>query len=359
MPCYVPWLNIIWTLLPMCEDFFQAHVHSTTSFHDGLDPIGSLVEKAALLNQPAIGLTDHGVLYGAPMLFEACRKHSIRGVIGMEAYEAVPHTFDLERDSAIFKMKWADMPPGTFRYFHLTLWALNQKGWQNLCALHTQSFTSAYKPKNQPLIDRASLERHSEGLAVGLGCMASRTSQNLANHSDMRVAYDDAKWYAEVFEGRCFMEVMGNLPDQQALLRPQRQLAKKLGVPVMPTNDVHYRDQTDGVENGPHHILVQGRRWKKADTDDSGDSTDKSDAGFGQWYGSDEFYLKSMDEMLATGFDRSELANTIKLLGMVDFKFEDLPRPEPPIADVPEPGNDMLFDAWLAQNGENQHFSLI
>lgn len=326
-------------------DCCQLHVHSTNSFKDGLTPVSEMVEHAAELGMPGMGLTDHGVLFGAPQLFQACAKHNIKGVIGMEAYEAVPHAFDLERDGSVFKIKWADLN-GVYRYFHLTLWVLNRAGWVNLCALHARAWSSEYHPtvRGKPLIDRASLEAHSEGLMIGLGCMASRTSQVLASQGEEE-AYKTAKWYVDTFPGRVVMEVMGNLPEQVALMHSQRRIAKRLGIPCMGTNDVHYKEQAEGVENGPHHILVQARAFKKADTEQS---TERSDDGFGQWYGSDGFYLKTGAEMLATGFLPAEIEQTVAVLDRVDFDFSDLPKPKPPIAQVPQPGDEPEFDAWLS-----------
>lgn len=324
----------------MCE-FAHLHCHSAFSFHDGLAPVTELVARAAELNQPGIALTDHGHVHGAAQFAAACGEYGLKGVLGMEAYEAVPHTWDPERDSVIFKQPYDPAKP---RYYHLTLWVLNEIGWLNMCALHTQSFLSDYKPKNQPLLDRATLERHSEGLAVGLGCIASRTNQTLRARGD---AYEAAKWYAEVFEGRVFCEVMAVLPEQQAMLRDQRKLASRLGIPVIATNDVHYVHRSDGVEGGPHHVLVQARRWKKKSGAES--SSDKSDAGYGRWYGADGFYLKSYEDMLATGgLMPAEIHATMDVLGLVDFDFTKLARPEPPVAPVPEPGVDPDFDAFLA-----------
>jgi DNA polymerase-3 subunit alpha len=328
-------------------DCCQLHCHSSYSFKDGLNLPSELVERAAELGQPGFGLTDHGVLFGAPALFSACKQYGIKGVIGMEAYEAVPHEFDMERDGEIFKIKWADLN-GRDRYYHLTIWVLNEIGWRNLCELHTRAWTRQYNPsqRGKPLLDRASMERHNEGLMIGLSCMASRTSVTLARHNE-DAAYEAAKWYVDVFgPDRVVMEIMGNLPEQQSAIRGQRRVANRLGIHVVATNDVHYRDRIDGVENGPHHTLVQARAFKKADTEQA---TDRADDGFGQWYGSDGFYLKTGEEMLATGgFQIDEITRSCEILDKVDFDFDALPKPKPPIAAIPEPGEDPAFDAYCA-----------
>jgi DNA polymerase-3 subunit alpha len=324
-------------------NYAHLHTHSTNSMRDGLAPVDSLVAKAAFLGQPGIALTDHGVLYGAPSLFKACKEFGIRAVPGMEGYEAVPHTFDIERDGEVFKVKWADLN-GQHRYFHITLWVMNEVGWRNLVALHTRSWTTEFHPsqRGKPLIDRASLERHNEGLMMGLGCLASRANRALLDSED--AAYEAAKWNAEVFEGRLWMELMGNLPEQIQLQRGQRRVAARLGIPCVGTNDVHYLDRKDGAENGPHHILVRSRRFKKAETEAS---AERSDAGFGEWYGSDEFYLKSADEMLQTaGMQPTDLEQTLAILDRVSFDFDLLPKPSPPVPVVPLLGDNPDFDAW-------------
>lgn len=325
-------------------DFCHCHLHSNRSFFDGLTPIQDLVEKAAELGQPGIALTDHGNVYNAAQFFKACDKHGIKGIIGMEAYEAVPDEFILERDKPILKRPFGEGP----RYHHLTIWVQNLTGWENLCALHSTSYTGEFKPYNQPLIDRAHLAAHSEGLMIGLGCMASKMNVTLSREGP-DAAYEIAKFYAETFPGRVYMELMANLPEQQAALRDQRKIATRLGVPCIADNDVHYRDRADGREHGAHHILVQARAYGKKEKEE--ESEDRSDAGYGKWYGTDEFFLKSAEEMLATGgLQKTEIEQTVELLDRVEFDFSALEEPAPPVAPVPDPGEDQEFDLFMEEH---------
>ena len=62
------------------------HVHSEYSVLDGACRIDALAERAAAFGQPALGLTDHGVMNGAVELFKACRKHDVKPILGLEAY---------------------------------------------------------------------------------------------------------------------------------------------------------------------------------------------------------------------------------------------------------------------------------
>jgi DNA polymerase III alpha subunit len=139
---------------------------------------------------------------------------------------------------------------------------------------------------------------------------------------------------------------MGCIQEQQALLNPQRQLAKRLGIPCVATNDLHYRDQSDGVEGGPHHILVQARAWRKKEREER--SEDRADVGFGKWSGTDGFYLKTRREMEQTGgLMPEELDTTLDILDRVEFDFDKIAKPSHPAALIPEPGTDPVFDRWM------------
>lgn len=332
----------------MPDQCCQLHVHDSRSFMDGLNSTESLVARAAELGQPGIGLANHGHLYSAPAFFLACQKEGIKGIIGMEAYETLPHTWDpdpMGPHHALFKGKWES---GKHRYFHITLWCINATGWRNLCAIHTQSFTQGFKPKNQPLVDRATLERHNEGIIVGLGCPQSRTNRALERGFDEAV--EAAKWYFEVFEDRAVVEVMSALPEQVRMLSDQRKLAKHFGSKVVGTNDVHYVWQEDGKLKAAHHMLVMARKFKSTETA-AADTNDQSEESFGSWYGSDQFYMKTRDEMIQAGIFASEVDTSVEILNRADFDFLGQIAPKPPTAHVPAPGIDPEFDLYVASYG--------
>lgn len=329
----------------MSDRCVQLHVHNSHSFLDGLAPAADLVARAAELGQPGIGLTNHGHLFAAPPFFSACKQHGIKGVIGMEAYEAVPHTWDPDPEGPHVRLFKEEYDVNKPRYYHLTLWAMNQQGWENLCAIHTKSYTKDYKPKNQPLVDRATLEQHHEGIIVGLGCPQSRT--NRALERDYNQALAAAKWYFDVFDDRVYVEVMSVLPEQVRMLSDQRKLAKYFNRPTLGVNDVHYVWKKDGAFNGPHHTLVMARKYKSAAVAET-ETGDASDEAFGSWYGADGFYMKSRDEMIQAGIFPAEIDVSLEILDRVEFDFYAMPEPKPPTAHIPGPGVDLEFDAFVA-----------
>ena len=114
--------------------FVHLHVHTQYSLLDGASRIPELVKRAKELEQPAIAITDHGVLYGVIDFYRACKKEGIKPIIGIEAY--------------ITKGRYDATEIRERDYAHLILLAKNYTGYQNLMLLSSESFTHGfyYKP---------------------------------------------------------------------------------------------------------------------------------------------------------------------------------------------------------------------
>ena len=123
------------------------HVHSEYSLLDGACKIDALAERAASFGQPALGLTDHGVMNGSVELFTACRKHGIKPIIGCEVYVVEDHR---------------RRGPGRFERFHLTLLAADPAGYRNLVKLSSAGFLEGYQ-RGKPGVDMEQLAAHGEG----------------------------------------------------------------------------------------------------------------------------------------------------------------------------------------------------
>ena len=134
------------------------HVHSEYSLLDGACKIDALVERAASFDQPALGLTDHGVMNGSVELFSACRKHGIKPILGCEVYVVDDH---LRR------------APGRLDRFHLTLLAATPTGYRNLVKLCSAGFLEGYQ-RGKPSVDVAQMAGHAEGIIALTGCLQSR-----------------------------------------------------------------------------------------------------------------------------------------------------------------------------------------
>ena len=106
------------------------HAHSEYSLLDGACKIDAMAARAAELGQPALGLTDHGVMNGAVDLYKACNKHGIKPIVGLEAYfvddrKAIKEQARYERN-------------------HLTLLAASDTGFANLVKLTSAGFLEGF-----------------------------------------------------------------------------------------------------------------------------------------------------------------------------------------------------------------------
>src|SRR5215217_1968639 len=140
------------------------HVHSEYSLLDGACKIDELAARAAEFGQPALGLTDHGVMNGAVELFKACRRHDVKPILGLEAYFVDDRT----------------VREGKIERNHLTLLAGDDEGFRNLTKLSSTGFLEGLH-RGKPGVDMELLSRHSEGVIALTGCLASRSSRRIAD----------------------------------------------------------------------------------------------------------------------------------------------------------------------------------
>src|SRR5579859_942627 len=147
----------------MASSCAHLHVHSEYSLLDGACKIDQLAERAAAFEQPALGLTDHGVMNGAVELYTACRKQGIKPIVGCEVYVVDDHT---------------RRGPGRLERFHLTLLAATPTGYRNLVKLSSAGFLEGFQ-RGKPSVDMAQVAAHAEGVIALTGCLQSRFCQYL------------------------------------------------------------------------------------------------------------------------------------------------------------------------------------
>src|SRR3954463_3699630 len=200
------------------------HVHSEYSLLDGAASIDSLAKRAAGFGQPAIGLTDHGVMNGAVELYKACKKNGIKPIVGLEAYLCD----DVNTEAVKFERN------------HLTLLAHDDDGFRNLVKLSSAGFLEGYK-RGKPNVDMGLLERHSNGVIALTGCLQSRFCRRLVedNPAEARAHLDEL---TNVFgRDNVYFEVQKNgITEQDKANEGIVGYARELGRPVVGTADVHY-----------------------------------------------------------------------------------------------------------------------
>ncbi|HYA34114.1 MAG TPA: DNA polymerase III subunit alpha, partial [Candidatus Binataceae bacterium] len=277
--------------------FAHLHVHTQFSLLDGANKIGPLIDYAKASGMEAMAITDHGNMFGAVEFFRKATEKGIKPIIGCEAYLAPGKRTDRSQAP-----KSDDFDGGG--NFHLILLAQNRNGYRNLCRLLSTAYREGlyYKPR----IDKDILAECSDGLIVLSGCLSGEINRWLrADRLDK--ACEAAEWYAKTFLGRFYLELQDNRlhkPLNQALT----EVGKKVGLPLVATNDCHYLHRDDARA---HEVLLCIQ-------------TGKTMADETRWrFDTDELYVKTPKEMAdAFGADSEPYRNTMEIARRVDFEFE-------------------------------------
>ena len=210
---------------PSCA---HLHVHSEYSLLDGACKIEALAKRAAEFSQPALGLTDHGVMNGAVELYKACKAHDVKPIIGCEIYLVDDHT-----------------ATGRTERNHLTLLASDDEGYRNLVKLSSAGFLEGLQ-RGKPTVDLAQIEQHSSGVIALTGCLASRFCQRLLDDKpeEARAHADDL---VRVFGSEnVYFEVQKNgLAPQDKCNEGIVRIAREMGGSLVGTGDVHYLRRED------------------------------------------------------------------------------------------------------------------
>jgi DNA polymerase-3 subunit alpha len=250
---------------PTCA---HLHVHSEYSLLDGACNIDKLAERAAQYGQPALGLTDHGVMNGAVEHYKACRKHGIKPILGLEAYfvdDRHVHEGRIERN-------------------HLTLLAGTDEGYRNLVKLSSAGFLEGLH-RGKPGVDMELLAQHADGIIALTGCLASRSSARILENrlGEARAHLDDL---IQVFGPEdVYLEIQRNgLSEQEQVNAALVDFARELGRPLVATADVHYLRR----EDHQHHAALLCVQTKSTLAQPK------------MSFSTNEFYLKSPEEMAAS-----------------------------------------------------------
>lgn len=227
------------------KDFVHLHCHTHYSLLDGLTKIPDLVNYVKEQGMEAIAVTDHGTMSGLVELYKTAKEAGIKPVLGVEAYVAARKMED--RDPNHDKLR-----------FHITLLAMNNKGFENLCRLTTEAEIRGkyYKPR----IDHETMEKYNEGIICLSGCAGSEISCAIKD-GDMKRARELVDWYAKTYKGRFYLEMQDHghpqspthWKEQEKINKGLAKLAKEAGLPLVVTCDAHYLEHED---QDAHEVLL-------------------------------------------------------------------------------------------------------
>jgi len=276
------------------ETFVHLHNHTEYSLLDGASRIPAMVARAAELGMPALGLTDHGVMYGAIHFYKACREAGIKAIIGCEVYVA-PR-------SRLLREGRVDRDPN-----HLTLLAADHEGYVNLMRLCTvgQMEGMYYKPR----IDKEILAERSKGLIALSGCLQGEAASRIVD-GDVDGARESVASYRDIFgKDRFLLEVQRHGIDKQVEVNTVlARFSKEFGLRVCATNDLHYVHRHDSEAHDVLLCLQTGARFNDPN----------------RWrFSTQENYLKTPAEMIEAFADMPEaLASTLEVADQCDLKLE-------------------------------------
>ena len=249
--------------------FTHLHVHTEYSLLDGSNKIKECVRRVKELGMDSCAITDHGVMYGVIDFYKAAREAGINPILGCEVYVAPNSRFDKE------------LTGGEDRYYHLVLLAENNTGYSNLMKIVSRGFTEGYYYK--PRVDMEVLREFHEGIIALSACLAGEV-QRYITKGLIDAAEEAALKYRDCFgEGNYFLELQDHgLADQQTVNAALLKMSRKLNIPLVATNDVHYTYAEDAA---PHDILLCIQTAKKLDDEDR------------MRYEGGQYYIKSEEEM--------------------------------------------------------------
>jgi DNA polymerase-3 subunit alpha len=226
--------------------FVHLHTHTEYSMLDGASRISDLVQTAREDGQPALGITDHGNMYGVLDFYAQCRAEGLNPVIGTEAYMAAESRHERPVRRGRVDDTGGDIEGGQKLYYHLTLLAETTAGYHNLMKLSSAAYLEGYYYKAR--VDWELLERHRLGLIATTGCLGGLVPQALMSDDEER-ALKLAGRLQDIF-GReaLFVEVQDHGLAEQRRTNPGLvRIARRLGAPLLATNDSHYTRRTDAV----------------------------------------------------------------------------------------------------------------
>lgn len=257
--------------------FVHLHSHSEYSLLDGAARItdekgkpGELLKRVAEMKMPALAVTDHGNLYGAIEFYQAAKAVHIKPILGCEMYLAPKSRLD--RDATRGQED---------AYYHFTMLARDNEGYQNLIQLCSIGFLEGYYYK--PRVDKEVLAKHGKGLIALSGCLKGELAQALLAGKD-KEALQIVSDYQDIFgKENYYLELMDHgIADQKRQNEKLVELSKKTGVPLVVTNDCHYVKKEDAAAHdallciGTGSTLIEPNRMR---------------------FDEHEFYYKSPEEM--------------------------------------------------------------
>ena len=292
------------------KKFCHLHLHTEYSLLDGSGKIDKIIKRAKELGMDSIAITDHGVMYGCVEFYKQAKANGIKPILGCEVYVA-SKSMDIKS------------PDKENRTAHLVLLVKNEVGYENLMKIVSEASIRGFYYK--PRVDHDFLRRYSEGIIALSACLGGEIQNYLLN-DEYDKAKETALLYKDIFKDGFYLEIQNHGMEEKRKVNENKiKLSKETEIPIVATNDVHYINQSDSKA---HDILMCIQTGKTVDDENR------------RRYPSDQFYLKSPEEMWDMfSYVPEALENTIKIAEECnyDYKFHESKLPKFPLPEGVDP----------------------
>jgi DNA polymerase III subunit alpha len=299
-------------------EYVHLHNHTEFSLLDGAGKIEAMMEKACNCGMKAVGISDHGNLYGVPKFVTAAKAKKLKPVIGSEFY-LCEDMLDRTKSTPSQEERENENRAKDLKTFHQILFAKNDIGYKNLCKLSSRSFTEGYYYK--PRIDRKLLAAHCEGLIATTCCLASEINNHIRNNR-LDKAEEVFRWYLDHFGEDYYVELQRHgLADQDKCNHVLLGFAAKYNVKVIATNDVHYINIEDADAHDLLLALQTGANLNELDKNGQPKARFRFTDDRGELNRS--FYFKTQEEMGRLFADLPHaLDNTMEIADKAQFELK-------------------------------------
>jgi len=310
------------------SEFVHLHLHSEYSLLDGACRISDIPTAVKNAGQKAVAITDHGNMFGVVEFYKKCKKEGVKPIIGCEVYVAHGKMSEKPRQNEE-------------KYYHLILLAKNEVGYKNLSYLVSKAYTEGFYIK--PRIDINLLSSHTEGLVALSACVSGYIPKAILR-GDIDAATAHALEMDRLFgRGNFYLELQEHgISEQETVNKELIKLSKKLNIPLVITNDVHYINKKDADTQAilmciqTNTLISDGRPF-----------------GFE----TDEFYIKTEDEIRRAFIKYGDaeiidtaIKNTSRIADMCNFEF-DFTKTHLPSYDVPDGKTSAKYLEELTKKG--------
>lgn len=292
------------------RQWVSLHQHTGYSLLDSSAKIAELIARAKELGMESIAITDHGVMYGCVEFYQESKEQGIKPIIGCEIYVAGKSMHIKQNDKEN-------------ENYHLVLLVKNETGYNNLMKIVSKASIEGFYYK--PRVDHEFLKEHSEGLIALSACLGGEIQSNIIG-GNLDKSREIALLYKNIFKDGFYLELQYHGIEEQLKVNEELiRMSKEIDIPLVATNDVHYIKKEDYKS---HDVLLCIQTAKTVDEEDR------------MRYPSDQFYLKSPEEMHELfSYVPEALENTVKIAEQCnfDYDFHKSKLPEFPLPEGTDP----------------------